>query len=255
VLLLALFSGGVSVVMAHVYLKRLETELSGGPKVAVLVAADDLPVGTVLGRAHVKLREVPLSYVDRRYVKATEAKKALGVRVSTGLNAADAVLWTDLGLGGNDGRELSRLVQHGMRAIHVQADDLFDGLLRPGDRVDVLFSALGADNQTQTLLQNLLVLCVDGDTGASEDAGGAARARGNSVTLSVTAEQAQLVTQAEQHGRLRLVVRNADDIVLVEGLPTTRLEDVQKASDRLRWQPSGKDAASAQPTREIDHVQ
>ena len=104
------------------------------------------------------------------------------------------VFWSDFDA--DRARVLSGLVQNGMRAVplDVRSAD-FDGLLRPGDRVDVLFStgAKGDDGSTQTLLQNLLVLSVVGVLERASDGEPVPAARG-SVTLSATIEQAQILT-------------------------------------------------------------
>jgi pilus assembly protein CpaB len=248
-------AGLLGILLAHLYLARLEREVSGGAPVSVLVASEDLPVGTVLEQRMLAVRSLPASYVDRRHIKAGDVKSVVGVRVSTGLKASDAVLWTDLARLSQGGRELSRLVQDGMRAINIVSDHLFDGLLRPGDRVDVLFTAAEPAVGTSMLLQNLLVLSVGGSTGLDESGKNEAytsRRAGNSVTLSVTSEQAQVITHAERRGALRLVIRNAEDIVLIEGLPTTTLDDVNRARERLSWQLGGR--SSDKPLREIEHV-
>jgi Flp pilus assembly protein CpaB len=118
-----------------------------------------------------------------------------------------------------------------MRAVAIDSRSAdFEGLLRPGDRVDVLFTAEGKDEgSTVTLLQNVLVLSVGGNTVRAEDEGSGRKTivRGGSVTVSATVEQAQLVTQAQQRGRLTLTLRNSDDITIVEGVPEATGRDLR----------------------------
>ena len=134
-------------------------------------------------------------------------------------------MWSDLAELRGPARTLSMLVQKGMRAVSVSAKtSSFDGLLRPGDRVDVLFTPgqNGVESgPTGLLLQNLLVLSVGSDVGRADEAPKDRLSRGNSVTLSTTVEQAQLVTQAKERGRLTLTLRNSSDITLVEAAPAT----------------------------------
>lgn len=243
-----------SVVLGHLYFQRLEAEVSGGPRVAVLVAAQDLPVNGVVTEQNVVVRDVPQAYVERRQIRAPELKKALGGRIAGGLKANDALLWTDLARFSEQHRVLSGLVQDGMRAVALDLQSgTFDGLLRPGDRIDVLFTLNPKDeaSATTTLLQNLLVLSVGDDIARADQAGPAISARGrDSVTLSVTALQAQILTQARERGRLTLSLRNPDDITLVEGLPETTRRDV--VADGERAEDSRKPAG---PLKEsIDHV-
>jgi pilus assembly protein CpaB len=126
-------------------------------------------------------------------------------------------------------RQLSALVSNGMRALAIdgRAAD-FDGLLRPGDRVDVLLSMGGqADSSgaTHTLLQNLLVLSVGGTT-LRTDGNEKTYSRGSTVTLSASVEQAQVLTEAMRRGKLTLTLRNGEDITIVEGISETAPKDL-----------------------------
>ena len=255
----ALIAAGVAALaslgLSHLYLNRLEAEASGGPKISVLVVSENLPVGAVLTEENLAARDVPQAYVEERNVRASDAKKVIGVRVAGGLRANEAVLWSDLTKFSEHARMLSGLVQNGLRAVTIDARAAdFEGLLRPGDRVDVLFTTPGKDPEggvTTTLLQNLLVLSVGGDLGkrgGSDETG--ALGRMGSVTLSATLEQAQLITQAKERGKLGLTLRNPDDIQLVEGVPETTAKDVLAAKDRLEWRKPGAGRGKV-----IDHVQ
>ncbi len=250
--IVSLVAGLGSLGLGHLYFRRLEAEVSGGPKVSVLVAAKDIPVGTPLTEALVAVRDIPSAYIESRHVRASELKKVLGARVAGGLRANEAVQWSDLTKFNEHARVLSGLVQQGMRALAIDARSAdFDGLLRPGDRVDVLFTKgekSDGGGATSTLLQNLLVLSVGGNIARADD-DDASRGRGRSVTLSVTVEQAQLLTQAEQRGRLSLTLRNSEDIKIVEALPETAGNTLTLAANK----PS--DAPVVKATKgSIEHV-
>lgn len=256
----AIIAAGVAALagfaLSHLYLTRLEAEVSGGPKVSVLVVSEDTPVGAVLTESKLAVREVPQAYVEERNVRASDAKKVIGVRVAGGLRANEAVLWSDLMKYSDHARVLSGLVQSGLRAVTIDAHSAdFEGLLKPGDRVDVLFTTPSkeAEGVTTTLLQNLLVLSVGGDLGKRDDGSkddSSSGGRSGSVTLSATLEQAQLLTQAKERGKLGLTLRNPDDIQLVEGVPETGSKDVLAAKDRLEWRKSGSARGKAP-----EHVQ
>jgi len=237
--------------VGHLYLQRLEAEVSGGPGVPVLVAAEDVPVGSTLTEKQLAVRDLPQAYVEARHVRASEAKRIVGTKTAGGLKANEAVLWTDLAKFSDGARVLSGLVQNGMRAVPLELRSAdFDGLLRPGDRIDVLFTAgaKGEDGATITLLQNLLVLSVGGMTQRADEAGSPLATRG-SVTLSASVEQAQVLTQAQQRGRLALTLRNTDDITLAEGLPETTSRDLAIAKDNSEPQRRAVGAKGA-----IEHV-
>ena len=170
----AAICGVAGLVMLLLYMQRFEEEASGGPPVQVLVATRDIGLGEPLTAAMLASHPIPQSYVEDRHIPASEADRLIGVRVSSGVRANESILWTDLATTSEQGRDLSDLVRNGMRAVTIRADVAasFGGLLRAGDRVDVLLTAerRGAEGQaldhvTIPLLQNLLVLASGRDTG------------------------------------------------------------------------------------------
>lgn len=223
-LVASLVAGAGSFALGHAYLGRLEAEVSGGARIAVLVAAKDVPVGSVLSASSVAVRDVPQAYVEARHVRAADVKKVLGARVAGGLKAQETLLWSDLAKFSDQARVLSGLVQHGMRAVAIDSRSAdFDGLLRPGDHVDVLFTGggKGEHSSTVTLLQNLLVLSVGANIVRAEADAANTSSRSGTVTLSATVEQAQTLTQAQLRGRLTLTIRNSDDVTIVDTMPET----------------------------------
>ena len=248
----ALLAASGSVGLMHLYLQRLEAEVSGGPKIPVLVAAQDVPIGTELTEQSLAVRDLPQAYVEARHVKASELKKIVGARTSAGLKTNETLLWSDLTQFSDHSRMLSGLIQNGMRAVAIDGHAVdFEGLLRPGDRVDVVFTSNDKETgsgATMTLLQNLLVLSVGGDIARSDGQDRKGYAHGG-VTLSTTVEQAQVLTQAQQRGRLMLTLRNSEDIAVLESLPETTAKDVLGAKDRQEWR-----ASKGPAPKEIEHV-
>ncbi len=80
-----------SVLLGHLYFRRLEAEVSGGPRVAVLVAAGDLAVNGVVTEQNVAVRDVPQAYVEGRQIRAPDLQKVLGARIAGGLKANERV--------------------------------------------------------------------------------------------------------------------------------------------------------------------
>jgi pilus assembly protein CpaB len=242
-MLAALFLALVGVALLLLYKKRLEEEASGGAPVGVLMAVQDIPLGTVLSDRMLGVRQIPESYLEFRHIRATEASRIIGVRVSMEVRANESILWTDLATTSGERRDLSSLVKSGMRAITIRADatSAFGGLLRPGDRVDA-FLTVARDGDarggrlTIPLLQNVIVLAVGQDTGAGagllETAKSGRPGQFNQVTLSVTVSQAQVVAFATDRGRLSLVLRNPDDIAVLDDLPETTVENILEAERR-----------------------
>lgn len=229
----------LGIVMLGLYMQRFEDEASGGEPIYVLTAVQDISLGIALNADMVVARELPAAYLEDRHITLADQERVMGVRVVSGVRAGESILWTDLATTTDTSRDLSSLVRNGMRAITIQADQsaTFGGLVRPGDRVDVLMTltrpaapgmAIGdEDRVTIALLQNLLVLAAGQDTGAVQRAATTRPpTQMNDVTLSTTVEQAQLLAFSQQRGRLTLLLRNTDDITVIEGLPETTTDDI-----------------------------
>jgi pilus assembly protein CpaB len=233
-ILLCSISALGSVGLGTLYTQRLEAEVSGGPKIPVLVAAADIPISAILTEKLLAVRDLPSAYLESRHIRATELKKVIGQRVIEGLKANEALLGSDLAKF-RERKQLSGLVANGMRALSIDGRSAdFDGLLRPGDRVDVLLSTGGkseSNSSTVTLLQNLLVLSVGGTTERT-DTNEKTYGRGATVTVSSTVDQAQILTEAMRRGKLTLTLRNTDDITLVEGITETGTTDLSPRRDQ-----------------------
>jgi pilus assembly protein CpaB len=218
----------IGVGLLFLYVKRFERDASGGAPVTLLVATKPIEVGTVLTDAMLAPRDVPIAYVESRAVRASEKARVLGLRVSTRVQPQQTVMWTDMAITADDRRDLSSLVEPGMRAITVRAkgggNDRANELIRPGDRVDLVLTTSGATDKdpqvSKVLLQNVLVLAVGLDTGndsaASDKHVGASH--DSVLTLSLTIREAQIESLAAEKGRLSVALRNPDDVRVIDGL-------------------------------------
>lgn len=237
-LLVALLITASGLGLFWVYMQRFEAEASGGEPVPILMATRDLAPGAALTEDMIGIRRVPAAYVEERQIRASDLTAVIGVRLSMGVSANQSILWSDLATGSEQRRDLSTLVQPGMRAVTLSAGQgsTFGGLLRPGDRVDVLHTTTRAGREvTLPLLQNVLVLAVDSDTGGGENEE-RSPSRGRRISVSVTLDQAQLLAHADHGGDVTLVLRNPADIALVEDVPETSDEDILDAERRRAHQ-------------------
>jgi pilus assembly protein CpaB len=209
-LVVAVVAALLGALCLHVYLDRFEREVSGGDLRAVVVAVRDLPRGAQLAQGDLTIRRFPERYSDERHVAEPDLLRVLGGRLVVPVPGGSALCWTDL-----DSAEpepaLAHLVPTGQRGYALRGVAAgVQGLLRPGDRVDLLLSEAAPGARTRTLLQNLLVLH---STSASRALSSAP------VTIAVTGEQAQVLAHAERAGTLTLVVRHPDDLVVSEVAP------------------------------------
>ncbi|MBO6934824.1 MAG: Flp pilus assembly protein CpaB [Deltaproteobacteria bacterium] len=231
---------GLGVALLFFYMRRYEHEVSGGTPVEVLMVTSDLAIGEPLTADRMAVRPVPQRYVEDRHILASDRDKVMGIRLATSLRANQSLLWTDLATAFDGRRDLSNLLREGMRAltIAVGRSSAIVDLLRPGDRVDVLFTSQrpGTEDEmvTITLLQNVLVLAVGEDTGG--DDGEEDERRTRDVSVAVTMEQATLLAHARTRGQLELTLRNPEDIELVEDLGETTDNDLIEPEQRRRIQ-------------------
>ncbi len=248
-LIAAAIAAAIGLSMLFLYMKRFEDESHGGDDIEVVMAVQDIPVGTALTEAMIVTHKLPFAYVEARHVRANQAPRILGVRTINMVHANESVLWTDLSTTTDERRNLATLVTPGMRAVTIRAGltSNFAGLLRPGDRVDVLLTTdkpatqPGSDNRVSiTLLQSVLVLATGQNTGGEQRitqgrAGTQTMTTAyNQVTLSVRQDQVQVIAFAQDRGDLMLSLRNPDDIASRSDLPETTERDILEADRRIR---------------------
>ena len=238
-LIAALSAMALGILLLGLYLNRFRAQATGGAPVSLLMVTKDVPIGDTLTEAVLGVRKLPEGYIEDRHVRADDLSRVLGVRVSVDLKAAQTLLWTDLATAQRERVVLAGLVRKGLRAITIKAEQTssMGGLLQPGDRVDVLLTKEKPDSNrkvTVPLLQNILVLAIGRNTGAGvEDE----RQRNNSaITLGLTIDEAALLAQAEEGGRLRLILRNTEDLEILEGVAETDDRDVLEAERRAKRQ-------------------
>jgi pilus assembly protein CpaB len=245
----------VGAILLFLYLRRFEQEASGGAPVALLVASKQVVPGTLLGEADLTVREIPAAYVETRAVRVSEKQRVLGLRVATRIEPEETLMWTDLAMTADDRRDLSGLVQPGMRAVTIHTrsgSDHTNQLIEPGDRVDIILTTGERGQETTIVLsQNVLVLAVGLDTG-SESGEKREKARGDALTVSATIREAQLISLAGDRGRISVALRNPDDVRIVDGLVETTgaaLVDARTQQQRPATPAPLASASTATPVR------
>jgi pilus assembly protein CpaB len=233
--LIALVVAVLGIVLVAVYLRRFEVEASGGAPISVLVLLKPIDSGTIITDDVLATRQIPRAYVEDRAVLEKDKPKVVGLRMGHSLETQQTLMWSDLSIAMEERRNLSSLIQPGMRAITIGASnskaDKAHALIRPGDRLDVIATVVAnqkkgvASNESDTsvvLLQNVLVLAVGTDTGTTDisvDKGGGGSGRKNLLlTLSVTVPESQLLALAVERGKLSVALRNPDDVRIIDSV-------------------------------------
>ena len=212
----------LGLLVSYTVYNRLRASMGIGnePGVEVVVAADDIPVGTKLEERFVRMAKFPQSVVPPgAFVKISQVN---GRGVILPVSKGEFILQSKLAAP-NAGAGLPSLIPPGMRAVSVRVNDVVSvaGFVQPGSRVDVLAtgnSTTGNDRQTTTVLENVAVIAVGKSlersaTGESQNA--------PVITLLVSPDDAQRLALASQEGRIQLALRNPLD-TRKEGIGATR---------------------------------
>ncbi len=238
----------LTVVCLWFYSRSVQEAVAGGRKVTVVVAATELSPGARITRANLAQQEIPEAYVHASAIRRGEEAQILGRAVSAKINQGQPLLWSDFELGRSAAmRRLSANIPKGQRAFTLPVDlsGSIAGMLRPGDRVDLMGTfarSQGSDWATVTLLQNVLVLAT-GDlrqTGEGEEGIPQSQTQGsphlfNSITVAVDLEEAELMAFSVQRGPVSVALRAQDDQETVEEIPDKNFGDIFEVTKRAAF--------------------
>src|SRR5262245_1791664 len=180
-------------------------------KVQVVVAARDMPLGTLLRKSDLRVvtsleRDVPKGVVF-------QARDAENRVLLVPMNTNEPVLLSKLS-GATTVEGVSSTIDPGFRAVSVPITDASGvaGLVQPNSRVDVLFTRPGtmAEATTSIILQNVKVLSIGRGTPTGQAVDTRAP-RSPVVTLVLTPTEAQKLELAKNQGKISLSLRNPLD--------------------------------------------
>ncbi len=205
--------------------------------VPVVMAADDIQVGTKLEAHDVHVVTLPQSAVPPGAFSATS--QVLGRGAILPVSKGEFILPSKLAAL-SAGSGLPSMIPQGMRAVSVRVNDVVSvaGFVQPGSHVDVLATGQGGgnDRQTTTVLENVLVLAV----GKSLDRNPLADAQTAPViTLAVSPDDAQKLALVSQEGRIQLSLRNPMD-TRKGGIGATRTSSLYLGEKPVATEPKPK---------------
>jgi len=246
-MLIALVCGLVAAALTVFYLKQVESKyrLANKPKIEVLVAVvvprSNLAKGTVLTSKTVSARKVPKAFLPSNAILAKDFKKVVNRTLKSPVQKGRPLTWN--AITGKAAKHFSGNLELGRRAMSIKVNkiDSFDGLLRPGDHIDLLgsfsLSALGisestavdpnsgvSDEVVMPVLENVVVL-----SAGREDLTGRRYERSQSknsadgfnmeftvITLDLTPKQVARLEIAKSTGDVFAVLRHPKDTSLVD---------------------------------------
>ena len=210
----------------------------------VLVASQDLPMGSTLNESGTAWQDWPKAAVSELMITRKDADDATrevwGSMTRSAFMRGEPIRRDKLVKGGQGGF-LSAILPTGMRAVAIKIDNGGDttagGFVLPNDRVDVVelvrdeeaSKARGVEVlNARTILANVRVLAIGQNV---EDQNGKKVVTGANATLELDPDQANLVILA-QHGNnanLHLVLRSLAD----SGGPTKTVDGKNGSKDAL----------------------
>ena len=229
--------------------------VSGGSETAVVVARQNIPARTAIHADMVEVVRVPSNALLAGAFSSADVTigRVARIPIYKGEQLVQdklATTKTDLGL--------SYIVPDGMVGMAMKIDKVIGagGLIRPGDRVDVIGVAdikvtdiLTGNNVSETrsfyIAQNIEVLAVeqklenrpvephkDGTNEGTLVDQPAADAAATVVTLALTPEDAPKVLLVDDKGKIRLAVRASGDTSEREDKDTTFINLIDEASQK-----------------------
>lgn len=201
--------------VAYIAMERVSARSATPDTVPVVVAARQVPMGSLLTRDHVRVMQWPVSSQVEGAIGKVEDAVERGVLMSLAVNepVTEAKLATK-GIGSG----LSPTITPGMRAISIKVNEVVGvaGFVVPGSRVDVLVTIQTSDSaqrstMTRVVVSNAQVLTagtrIDQDKAQADGVPIAASV----VTLLVAPEDAERVALAQNEGQITLTLRNPLD--------------------------------------------
>ncbi|MHB8877947.1 MAG: Flp pilus assembly protein CpaB [Myxococcaceae bacterium] len=214
--------GMLAAAVAYSAIAKQEADVRRGWNlVSVVVAAADLPEGSVLTYDLISQRAIPEQFVTSSVVKPDSASYVVNQKVLVPVQAGDPLLWSQFETS-RAAERLSSKIQKSARAITVEAGKTtaVGGWVRPNDHVDII----GAfkDPQTSesvavTLMQNVIVLATGRITGTTNVNLIPENQRDyTTVSVLVIPEEAEMIALATELGALTFTLRNEEDVDVIE---------------------------------------
>jgi len=183
--------------------------------VAVVVAKGPVPAGTAVAKELFALRQIPAEYVTPTSIVPEQFGNILGQKLAIPLQSGEVLTAAKVE---QPNPAFSTTLANGNRALTTEVDEInsISGMLRPTDRIDLMVTARGtgtnAAEVTFPLITNVEVLATGQVTRPAQDADGDTREHMyNTITLSVSPEDAQRIVVAKNSGKLNAVLRNPED--------------------------------------------
>ncbi len=217
--------------------KKLLEQFQAIAPIDVVVARKDIPEEAQIIADMLDTKQIPKAFVQP--YATSRAMDLLNMVAKVPIAAGEQVLTNKVrsAEARSKSESLAAITPKGMRAVTIGADMLtgVGGFVRPGDKVDVVWSlqvprpdTKEPDLVTITLFQGVDVLAVGRDI-AGRAAQEEAPSGEHTVTLSLTPEQTAVILYAREQGRVQLSLRSKTDKGEAIALTPTDMDAVMQA--------------------------
>lgn len=187
--------------------------------VSVVVASANLRAGSFLSADTVSLRDVPRAFLHSDAILADGWSDTAGRVLAQPVQSGEPVLRSHLAQ--EVGAGFSSQLAEGMRALTFPVDEeaSISGMLAPGDHIDIFFTTTaGNESVTLPMLVNIPVIAtgVRTATNAAYLADQRPNGQFNTVTVSVSPEDAAKITLAQDAGKITITLRQPDDNAAIQ---------------------------------------
>jgi len=248
---------GVAALVVFTQAKKLGTPAPAAPVkaaapviqkveyVKVLVAAQNLPLGSRLNEASFEWKQWPAEAVSPAFIsndlRPSGDAELLNAIVRTPIVQGEPINEGKLVKAGESG-VMAALLRPGMRAVttRISVDTAAGGFIQPGDRVDIILTQTIQRNNTinnqggnqrayvsDTVFENVHVLAIDQTFSTSPESG--ATKIGSTATFEMSQGDAELLQEAVAKGDLSLTLRGIRNSRVKA--PTTATFDKEQKDD------------------------
>ena len=161
VFIVAIIFGLLTAGIIYSYITELEKTFDNTEYVNIVVATRALPAKTVIDSSMVTTKKIPIEYMHPQEI--TDSKEVIGNFLRVPVTEGQSFYKEHLLKPGETKDGLAYIVPEGKRALTIPVDEVsgIAGLIKPGDRVDVITTiAIKDEPYTIIAVEDLTVLAV-----------------------------------------------------------------------------------------------
>ncbi len=242
-IVLAIFFGFAAFLLTHYQIKLAREKALGAAKDVILIKVKrSLAQGEKIEASDIESFTTKLfPSVGQVEVEWRDRNIVIGRKLSASVLKGEYLKWFQMEEDLSSKKEgLSGIIPRGYRAISIAVDTTSSvtGLVRPGQHVDLVGTFHFPDTKgdksldtiTLTVLQNVVVLATGTQLSsiASQKSGASSSKGYNTVTLSLTPREVEMIIFASQKGKLSLSLRNYEDAAVEHNLQSVNFKYLEQ---------------------------